>query len=173
MGMDRRLRGRSVKGAGGVGHEDLNSHRPRELGAQRWAAVAGWGYREDSSWRSLISSEHNQRCIHRFTIHNLQYTTSPTRLPDEQVVLVPHQMDTRRRCDDGLVICTQSNLYCIYPARLCPACLTTISCSPPIPRHTDWHLHWHLAPGTSHLLLGDMMSRGHVLGTRWHSPTAL
>lgn len=23
-----------------------------------------------SSWRSLIYSEHNQRCIHRFTIHN-------------------------------------------------------------------------------------------------------
>lgn len=42
MGMDCRLRAKSVKGAGGVDHEDLNSHDPRELGAQHWA---GWGYR--------------------------------------------------------------------------------------------------------------------------------
>lgn len=171
--MDRRLRGRSVKGAGGVGHEDLNSHRPRELGAQHWAAVAGWGYRVDSSWRSLISSELNQRCIHRFTIHNLQYTTSPTRLSSPSllaepaglaeavVVLVPHQMDTRRRCDDGLVICTQSVAHLSRT---------------PVPGLSDHNLMFTSLPRHSVCQPappGDMMSQGHVLGTRWHSITTV
>lgn len=174
--MDRGLRGRSVKGAGGVGHEDLNSDRPRELGAQHWAAVAGWGIQGTSSWRSLISSEHNQRCIHRFTIHNLQYTTSPTRRTARHlsravlaaVVPVLHQMDTRPRCDDGLVICTQSVPYLSRTPVPGLSDHNLMFTSPP-PAHSV--PHWHLAPASFFLETKCLRNMCSVLWWHFWLPT--
>lgn len=78
------------------------------------------------------------------------------------VLVLHHQMDTRRRCDDGLVTCTQSVLYLSRtPVRgLSDHNLMFTS----LPRHTPDRLALalELAPGTWHL---PASSRHHVSET--------